>query len=802
MRPVSLYVQGFGAFRDPTEISFDGIDFFALVGPTGAGKSTVIDAMCFALYGSVPRYADERLVGRVVSLGLQETKVSLTFEVGGQRYHATRVVRVRNGKASTPEALLERVTDGDATQLLASSAREMKPAVEKLLGLPFAHFTKCVVLPQGEFARFLHDEPAKRRELLGRLLDLQVYEHIGQLARQRAVRAKDEIALHEQQLADLTHATPEARAAAERRARELRELLDRVDDARTEVAELTHRVHECESTVERAQSILSELATVSMPAELGSFASDLDHAKHAAEDSARALDDARAALTELDEQVESLPDRSPLERARDAHRALADLAARLEEARSAAEAARERHARSEEVAAAAEQDAETARQQLDAVRAAHAAHALAAHLVAGEPCPVCEQPVAVVPERPRPAAISVAEKDLAEKNKRVAQARRDLDDAKTKVATAEEALRQLGAQERAHRALVAAYPDPHALDAELARIDALTQAHARARRQEQVARKEAEASAHRLRELEMKQREWSQLLQGAREGFVRHDLDPPVPTGDVLADWTSFVAWCGEERERVHDALAAHEAALAEVKVQHDSVVERIVAAARGAGVAVVDGDIETLRDRVVAAKSTAEQELGRIDHAITLAEKLREQIATAGEERAVATMLGDLMRSDRFQKWLLAEALEVLVAEASSTLFVLSSGQFSLRYSADDEFVVVDHRNADETRSVRTLSGGETFQASLALALALSNQLAQLSAAGGSRLEAIFLDEGFGTLDAETLDVVAGTIETLGASGRMVGIVTHVPDLAERVPVRFRVARTDKGATVTREDG
>ncbi|GIU90174.1 MAG: nuclease SbcCD subunit C [Acidimicrobiia bacterium] len=164
--------------------------------------------------------------------------------------------------------------------------------------------------------------------------------------------------------------------------------------------------------------------------------------------------------------------------------------------------------------------------------------------------------------------------------------------------------------------------------------------------------------------------------------------------------------------------------------------------------------------------------------------------------------MLGDLMRSDRFQKWLLAEALEVLVAEASSTLFALSSGQFSLRYSADDEFVVVDHRNADETRSVRTLSGGETFQASLALALALSNQLAQLSAAGGAKLEAIFLDEGFGTLDAETLDVVAGTIETLGASGRMVGIVTHVPDLAERVPVRFRVARTDKGAAVTREDG
>ena len=133
----------------------------------------------------------------------------------------------------------------------------------------------------------------------------------------------------------------------------------------------------------------------------------------------------------------------------------------------------------------------------------------------------------------------------------------------------------------------------------------------------------------------------------------------------------------------------------------------------------------------------------------------------------------------------------------ASATLYELSSGQYSLRSSAEDEFVVVDHRNADETRSVRTLSGGETFQASLALALALSDQLAELSAAGGAKLDAIFLDEGFGTLDADTLETVAGTIESLGTSGRMVGIVTHVPALAERVPVRFRVSRTERGAQV-----
>jgi exonuclease SbcC len=196
-----------------------------------------------------------------------------------------------------------------------------------------------------------------------------------------------------------------------------------------------------------------------------------------------------------------------------------------------------------------------------------------------------------------------------------------------------------------------------------------------------------------------------------------------------------------------------------------------------------------------------ARNALARIDEAIDAAEKLREARAAAVAEQEVAELLARELRADRFEKWLLTEALEVLVASASQTLYSLSGGQYSLRYSAEGEFVVVDHRDADMTRSAKTLSGGETFQASLALALALSDQLASLSASGGAKLDAIFLDEGFGTLDADTLDTVATTIEALGTTGRMVGVVTHVPALAERVPVRYRVQRTDRCATVTRED-
>jgi len=145
-------------------------------------------------------------------------------------------------------------------------------------------------------------------------------------------------------------------------------------------------------------------------------------------------------------------------------------------------------------------------------------------------------------------------------------------------------------------------------------------------------------------------------------------------------------------------------------------------------------------------------------------------------------------------------EALDLLVGDASVILRQLSGGQYSLEVAdGGSDLAVIDHANADERRPVRSLSGGETFQASLAFALALSDHLAALAATAAARLDAIFLDEGFGTLDADSLDTVAATIESLAGGGRMVGIVTHVRELAERVPVRYAVRKGPRTATVER---
>jgi exonuclease SbcC len=177
---------------------------------------------------------------------------------------------------------------------------------------------------------------------------------------------------------------------------------------------------------------------------------------------------------------------------------------------------------------------------------------------------------------------------------------------------------------------------------------------------------------------------------------------------------------------------------------------------------------------------------------------RLREQRAGHERDHQVAKALAGHLRANNFERWLLAEALDLLVDGGSAILRELSGGQYELLHDKG-EFFVIDHHDAGLRRAVRTLSGGETFQASLALALALSEQLAGLSATPAS-LESIVLDEGFGTLDASTLETVSTTLENLAARGdRMVGVVTHVGTLAERVPVRFEVRKDARTARVER---
>ena len=196
MRPNRIEIEGFSAFRDRTVVDLDGLDLVAFTGPTGAGKSSLIDAMTFALYGSVARYGKEKQVSPAIHQLVTEAKVRFDFEVNGIGYSAVRVLRKkasRNGpSASTAEARLEKT---ETAEVIAGNVKELNAAVINLLGLDFSQFTRTVVLPQGEFAQFLKDEPANRQALLRRLLDMEIYKQMGTAVRAEGKRLEQEASI-------------------------------------------------------------------------------------------------------------------------------------------------------------------------------------------------------------------------------------------------------------------------------------------------------------------------------------------------------------------------------------------------------------------------------------------------------------------------------------------------------------------------------------------------------------------------------------------------------------------------------
>ena len=218
----------------------------------------------------------------------------------------------------------------------------------------------------------------------------------------------------------------------------------------------------------------------------------------------------------------------------------------------------------------------------------------------------------------------------------------------------------------------------------------------------------------------------------------------------------------------------------------------------------MLDAGIELRRgespfDAIDEANAEARTAVKQLEQDLATSREKRKTLEEVEVQQRTAQALSHLLRADQFEKWLLGRALRSLSVSATRILNELTSGAYSLSVSDNNDFAVADHLNADEVRSAATLSGGETFLASLSLALALADQVSQLAAKGTSKLEALFLDEGFGTLDAETLDVVATTLEELGAQGRMIGVITHVRELADRLPVRFDLKKEGNISSITR---
>jgi DNA repair protein SbcC/Rad50 len=805
MRPLRLLLDGFGSYRQPASVDFTDIDFFALTGPTGSGKSTVIDGLCFALYGTVPRWGRENAIAHALAPAANACRVCLVFEAAGARYAAVRALaRDARGQVHTREARLDRLEESvpsDApikdileavVEPLAEGPDQVKSCVQELLGLSYEHFTQSVLLPQGRFAEFLHTEPRKRQDLLVQLLAFGVYEQIGQRARERAKAAADRLSIAVQARRELDDVTEAAGASWAKRVARLTDLAAEVDERLTALAALAQQAGQAEEEARAGREESALLAKIRAPADAPGLADRIARADALVAERRRGQARAEAAEEEARRSRDALPDKTRSERYGDAHAERRKLATRMERQEAACADAQAAEDVLADKAQAAEREAGLAQDALTAARRANAAGHLAETLHVGDDCPVCLQPVAALPHHAAAADLGQARKaseTAAQEHRRLLRAHGDAAAGTAGARSTAEATRRRLAEVES---LLRGSPSETEVAMQLKLIAVADQALDAARR-DVAARRAAVSAAERERAglVADEKKAWA-ALHRSRDPVVGLGA-PEVDTADLAAAWDSLAAWAAAQRAARGELQPRLDAAARTLGQQLAEGADALTAMLAEQG---ITGLTEPARitAAVAEARVQAEKELEAVRHALRQAARLDRQIAEAREEEQVASTLGGLLRANAFERWLCSEALDSLVAEASATLMALSGGQYQLDRDDRNELVVVDFEDAGARRPVHTLSGGETFQASLALALALSRQVVELSS-GMRDLNSMFLDEGFGTLDEDSLETVASTLERLAAdSGRMVGIVTHVAALAERVPVRFVVSRS--GAT------
>lgn len=917
MRPIRLTLSAFGPYAARTDVDFDKLGhsgLYLITGDTGAGKTTLFDAITFALYGEASgqerkgammrsKYADAAV----------PTFVELEFELRGRRYRVKRAPEYERPKLrgegtvkNRPEAQLY-YPNGD----VLDSYRDVTAEVENLIGLTREQFGQIGMIAQGDFKRLLLADTQERREILQRIFHTERFERLqAQLsdrsnrARRDAVEAehalmqnaamltvpselRDELDVlrREESLANVRAlcalarrgmALDEARAGETETARAqlrqagaaLSERIGRAKKRAEEQKQLEEVARDIVSAEQQAESAKreSEAAEKLRPrraeieTQLGALRSrmaDYEQAETLARRLEGLSEQARRAEAEEQRARASQTDlHQKLETAREKVAQMADVVAARAEAERAAHDAKRRAEQLERLIAAMKDEEARAlacqrerageTEKLNLSRAAKAAYdgaeaaffgaqagILAETLEEGAPCPVCG-----AAHHPHPAKRTEGAPTQAELE--TLRARRD---------SAEKAAQTAhGAAERAAEALGAArrLVQDRALEAEcderIGRAEAETRRD-EASRLQQAALVQREKLHQRVQALEntkrlipqkeaeeqqaaecarQKAEEKSGLLSSRAELALRLDaLKKSLPfetrrqaeqAADGLENEKHVI---DRQTEESAEKLRQIGERLAALNAKKQTLEQPPEEAEREEPLAALTEQSERLNAQIDALEAESRglharlsgnrDALARIDAGLEDAAKKRELAQTLGTLSATAN--GQLTGRDKvtLEVYVQMAYFDRVIARANLRLREMTAGQYELRRRAEADnrqsqsgldMEVIDHINGS-ARDVRTLSGGESFMASLALALGLSDEVQ--SGAGGVCLDSLFVDEGFGSLDAQALSQAVSVLAGLTEGNKLVGVISHVEELNRRIDKKIWVTKDRTGMSRVR---
>ncbi len=852
MIPLKLELKNFMAYRDAEPLDFSGLHVAVLTGENGAGKSTLLDAITWALWGQARAKRDDELIHQ----GATEMRVALTFSEGEHIYQVVRTRRIgkaAKGKVPTSSGTLDffvKTADNGWITLTEARIADTQEKITRTLNLTYETFINSAYLKQGRADEFTLKPPAQRKAVLSEILNLDIWQIYEARARERlAALEEDQLKLKaelEQAEAEIARLPEYERALQEAQAvaQEAERIMQQAEADVTEIERQRERARTL-----RAQQTQVEARLRGLKAEFDKLCAERDQHKallrqyqsalsqreeiergFAELEQARALNEALnlklASMAGLNERKYAA-ERLIAEARHALERELAEARRRLNELRELAadpslEAKqrmmsekldqlmanqREREERQRQLSEARERQG-AARAQNEVLR--QEMRELKARIDAlsqvGAICPTCGRELSEEDRARLLAEWQARGKERGDAYRAnealVKQLNEQRAELEAQIAALDHALRELPALQREHAALADRIARAQEAEAQLpaaqAKVDELT---------EQLEQRDYAHDAHRA--LAEVMQELAELgYDAAAHDRLRQDIQArlaPYAERKAQLDRAEIAI---ESEQRALGALDLREATLREQQAEEEKARAELQTALADCDRALrrepqVRATLERARDDF----SRAQRKVGEANQRVQSAQAMRDvrdqlsaELAACKKRQALFEELRAAFGKNGVPAMIIESVLPELEAAANALLGRMTNGRMNVRFETQrltqkgETTETLEIRISDELgeRAYEMFSGGEAFRVNFAIRIALSRLLAHRA---NARLQTLFIDEGFGTQDAQGRERLIEAIKAIENDFERIFVITHIDELKDAFPAQIEVRKTPRGS-------